>query len=123
MQALARSAGLAGVSAHSGRRGMATELVRRGAPTTAIQQAGGWKGPLRPSRIEKPRRGYRAAENVLEKTMERKRDGFVLSGPLGDLPLDLPGVQVPRRTDGRCPAAALLHEDPLRMGRFGPHFS
>ena len=45
VQARARSAGLAGVSAHSGRRGMATELVRRGAPTTAIQQAGGWKDP------------------------------------------------------------------------------
>ena len=45
VQTLARLAGLDGVSAHSGRRGMASELVRRGASTTAVQQAGGWKDP------------------------------------------------------------------------------
>ena len=45
-QALAKLAGLDGVSAHSGRRGMASELVRRGASTTAVQQAGGWRDPL-----------------------------------------------------------------------------
>ena len=45
VQTLARLAGLEGVSAHSGRRGLASELVRRGASTTAVQQAGGWKDP------------------------------------------------------------------------------
>ena len=45
LQALAELAGLAGVSSHSGRRGLASELVRRGASTTAIQQAGGWRSP------------------------------------------------------------------------------
>ena len=45
VQALAKLAGLDGVSAHSGRRGMASELVRRGASTTAVQQAGGWRDP------------------------------------------------------------------------------
>ena len=42
-QAAARAAGVSGVSAHSGRVGLATELIRRGASTTATQQAGGWK--------------------------------------------------------------------------------
>ena len=42
-QAAAREAGITGVSAHSGRVGLATELIRRGASTTATQQAGGWK--------------------------------------------------------------------------------
>ena len=42
-QAAAREAGVSGVSAHSGRVGLATELIRRGASTTATQQAGGWK--------------------------------------------------------------------------------
>ncbi len=42
-QAAAREAGVNGVSAHSGRVGLATELIRRGASTTATQQAGGWK--------------------------------------------------------------------------------
>ena len=32
-----------GVSSHSGRRGLASELVRRGASTTAVQAAGGWR--------------------------------------------------------------------------------
>ena len=45
LQALAKLAGLANVSSHSGRRGLASELVRRGASTTAIQQAGGWQSP------------------------------------------------------------------------------
>ena len=45
LQALAERAGIAGVSSHSGRRGMACELVRRGASTTAAQQAGGWRNP------------------------------------------------------------------------------
>ena len=45
VQTLARLAGLDGVSAHSGRRGMASELVRRGASTTAVQAAGGWRDP------------------------------------------------------------------------------
>ena len=46
----AADAGINGVSAHSGRVGLATELIRRGASTTATQhsttatqQAGGWK--------------------------------------------------------------------------------
>ena len=38
---LAERAGLTGVSSHSGRRGLAAELVRRGASTTAVQMAGG----------------------------------------------------------------------------------
>ncbi len=42
IQRLARLAGIEGVSSHSGRRGLAAELVRRGASTTAVQQAGGW---------------------------------------------------------------------------------
>ena len=45
LQALAERASLAGVSSHSGRRGLATELVRRGASTTAVQMAGGWRSP------------------------------------------------------------------------------
>ena len=45
LQALAATAGLAGVSSHSGRRGLASELIRRGASTTAVQQAGGWRDP------------------------------------------------------------------------------
>ena len=45
LQALAERAGLAGVSSHSGRRGLAAELVRRGASTTAVQIAGGWRSP------------------------------------------------------------------------------
>ena len=45
LQALAELAGLAGVSSHSGRRGLASELVRHAASTTAIQQAAGWRSP------------------------------------------------------------------------------
>ncbi len=45
IQRLADLAGLDGVSSHSGRRGLAAELVRRGESTTAVQQAGGWQSP------------------------------------------------------------------------------
>ena len=43
LQVLAVMLGLEGVSSHSGRRGLASELVRRGASTTAVQAAGGWR--------------------------------------------------------------------------------
>ena len=43
LQVLAAALGLEGVSSHSGRRGLASELVRRGASTTAVQLAGGWR--------------------------------------------------------------------------------
>ena len=43
VQVLAAALGLEGVSSHSGRRGLASELVRRGASTTAVQAAGGWQ--------------------------------------------------------------------------------
>ena len=43
IQVLAAALGLEGVSSHSGRRGLASELVRRGASTTAVQAAGGWR--------------------------------------------------------------------------------
>ena len=45
IQILAAALGLEGVSSHSGRRGLASELVRRGASTTAVQLAGGWRSP------------------------------------------------------------------------------
>ena len=45
VQVLAAALGLEGVSSHSGRRGLASELVRRGASTTAVQAAGGWRSP------------------------------------------------------------------------------
>ena len=45
LRALAERAGPAGVSAHSGCRGLASELVRRGASTRTIQLAGGWRSP------------------------------------------------------------------------------
>ena len=45
VQVLAAALGLEGVSSHSGRRGLAPELVRRGASTTAVQLAGGWRSP------------------------------------------------------------------------------
>lgn len=40
---LAAALGLEGVSSHSGRRGLASELVRRGASTAAVQLAGCWR--------------------------------------------------------------------------------
>ena len=44
IQALAKAAGIKGrVSAHSGRRGVATELVKHGADTASVMLAGGWK--------------------------------------------------------------------------------
>ena len=43
VKVLAAALGLEGVSSHSGRRGLASELVRRGASTTAVQAAGGWQ--------------------------------------------------------------------------------
>ena len=43
VQILAAALGLEGVTSHSGRRGLASELVRRGASTTAVQAAGGWR--------------------------------------------------------------------------------
>ena len=45
LQVLAAMLGLEGVSSHSGRRGLASELVRRGASTTAVQAAGGCRSP------------------------------------------------------------------------------
>ena len=45
LQALAAAFGLEGVSSHSGRHGLAAELVRRRASTTAVQLAGGWCSP------------------------------------------------------------------------------
>ena len=50
LAALGRAAGINGLSGHSGRVGLATELVRRGASTTAVQQAGGWRDPQMVSR-------------------------------------------------------------------------
>ena len=43
LQVLAAALGLEGVSSHSRRRGLASELVRCGASTTAVQAAGGWR--------------------------------------------------------------------------------
>ena len=42
---LGRVAGLDGLSGHSGRVGLATDLIRRGASTTSVQDAGGWRDP------------------------------------------------------------------------------
>ena len=50
MQTLAAAAGLEGISTHSRRRGLASELVRRAVSTTAVQQPGGWWNPQMPSR-------------------------------------------------------------------------
>ena len=41
--AAARAAGIAGVTAHSGRVGHASELTARGATTTEVMLSGGWK--------------------------------------------------------------------------------
>ena len=42
--ACTKAAGLDGrYTAHSGRVGLASELTRRGAPTAAVQLAGGWR--------------------------------------------------------------------------------
>ena len=43
LAAMGRAAGIEGSSGHSGRRGLATDLIRRGESTTAVQQAGGWR--------------------------------------------------------------------------------
>ena len=48
LQVLAAALGLEGVSSHSGRRGLASELVRRGASTTAVQLAGGLRADEKP---------------------------------------------------------------------------
>ena len=42
-QAAAKAAGIEGLSAHSGRVGLASELTARGASTTETMLAGGWK--------------------------------------------------------------------------------
>ena len=45
-KAAAKSAGIEGrITSHSGRIGLASELTRRGASTTATALAGGWKSP------------------------------------------------------------------------------
>ena len=66
MQHLARAAGLhqVNISSHSGRRGLASELVRRGASTTAIQVAGGWRSAEMVLR-------YAAAVNVEDGAVSR----------------------------------------------------
>ena len=43
VQVLADELGLKGVSTHSGRRGLAFELLRSGRSKTAVQAAGGWR--------------------------------------------------------------------------------
>ena len=68
LKALAGLAGLAGVSSHSGRRGPASELVRRGASTTAIQQAGGWQSPQMVAR-------YASAVAIEDGAVARHFDG------------------------------------------------
>lgn len=45
LAALGRVAGIEGLSGHSGRVGMAADLIRRGASTTSVQDAGGWRDP------------------------------------------------------------------------------
>ena len=43
VQVLADELGIEGISTHSGRRGLAFELLRRGLSKTAVQAAGGWR--------------------------------------------------------------------------------
>ena len=43
LKAAAKAAGLKGIKGHSGRVGLATELIRRGASTADVARAGGWK--------------------------------------------------------------------------------
>ena len=66
LQHLARAAGLhqVNISSHSGRRGLASKLVRRGASTTAIQVAGGWRSAEMVLR-------YAAAVNVKDGAVSR----------------------------------------------------
>ena len=45
LASLGERAGVPGLSGHSGRVGLAVELVRRGASTTSVQDAGGWRSP------------------------------------------------------------------------------
>lgn len=45
MRLLGEHVGIEGLSGHSGRCGLAADLVRRGESTTAIQVAGGGKAP------------------------------------------------------------------------------
>ena len=74
LQVLAELAGLAGVSSHSGRRAMASELVRRGISTTAIQQAGGWRSPQMVAR-------YASAVAVEDGAVARWRGETMSSSP------------------------------------------
>ena len=67
MQNLARVAGIhpqVNISSHFGRRGLALELIRRGASTTAIQAAGGWRSAEMVLR-------YAAAVDVEDGAMDR----------------------------------------------------
>ena len=51
---------------HSGRRGLAAELVRGARRRTAVQMAGGWRSPqmVRPLRLGRRRRGRRRGETI-----------------------------------------------------------
>ena len=65
IQTLAKQAGIEGkVSAHSGRRGLATELVKRGADTASVQLAGGWKSA---SMVTRYASGVRATQGAVAK--------------------------------------------------------
>ena len=77
VQVLAAALGLEGVSSHSGRRGLASELVRRGASTTAVQVAGGWRSPAMVTR-------YASAVAVEDGAVARLfgGSGYPLSDPL-----------------------------------------
>ena len=67
VQILAAALGLEGVSSHSGRRGLASELVRRGASTTAVQLAGGWRSAAMVARLGCCRRGRRRRQALRER--------------------------------------------------------